>query len=236
MSSWLHHAQSDILVVCFRGLGLTETEQNIGVGYEMPRAATGNGIFNTLFLTDKSESWLNTSGLIEAYSATIASAIADIKPKRVVFLGNSMGAFSAIAMANFIRVDTVLAIAPQWSICPTLVPHEKRWQRQRGRIDCFRIQHVGEVFRPNGHIIALHSDAYAERFQRIPYLALPTVDNWVMTGMRHNVAQELRSRGLLDLLVKSVALDDRSTTQAILSPLAQRQNIKARIRRLARAA
>lgn len=217
MRSWRHRGTSGVLVVCFRGLRLgAEDAQR---PYEMPRAATGNGRHSTLFLTDAEESWLNAPGLIQAYAANIATVMTEERPARVVFLGNSMGGFSALVMAGILRADAVLAIAPQWSADPALVPAEKRWITQRSRIDEFTIRHAGDYLNPRCQNILLHSDAYAERFQRMPYLAVRGLENWIMTGMRHNIAQELRQAALLDRLVAAVADDDRAGQTAILSPL-----------------
>lgn len=229
MRSWRHRGSSGVLVVCFRGLRLgTEDAQR---PYEMPRAATGNGRHSTLFLTDTEESWLNAPGLVQAYAANIATVIAEERPRRVLFLGNSMGGFCALVMAGILRADAVLAIAPQWSADPALVPSEKRWVTQRSRIAEFAIRQAGDHLNPRCHNILLHSDAYAERFQRTPFLALRGVENWVMTGMRHNIAQELRQAGLLDRLVAAVAEDDRGAQTAILSPLAKAHVAGRRARR-----
>lgn len=225
MQSWRHRADSDILVVCFRSLRLGSTAGN---PYEMPRAATGNGRFNALFLTDREESWLNAPGLIEAYAATIAHAIAEDRPRRVLLLGNSMGGHNALVMAGIVRADAVLAIVPQWSADPALVPDDTRWVSQRQRVPHWRIRHVGDHLNPRVPAVILHSGVFPERHQRQPLLSLRGPDHWVMSGMRHNIAQELHAAGLLEGLVAAVAEGNAQAVEATLSPLGARHVVRRR--------
>lgn len=227
MQSWRHRADSGILVVCFRSLRRGVAGER---PYEMARAATGNGRYNALFLTDREESWMNAPGLVEAFAANIANVIAEERPARVLFLGNSMGGFNALVMAGILRADAVLAFAPQWSADPALVPGEKRWVPQRSRVAEWRIRHAGDFITPRVPAVLLHSDAYAERFQRLPLLALRGPEHWVMTGMRHNIAQELRDAGLLEPLVEAVAEGNAQAVDALLSPLGTRHVARRRRR------
>lgn len=45
--------------------------------------------------------------------------------------GSSMGAYAALRFSKDLNFDKVLGFSPQFSINPTLVPFEHRWQRQQ---------------------------------------------------------------------------------------------------------
>lgn len=219
MQSWRHRADSGFLVVCFRSLRIGSEGT---LPYELPRAATGDGRYSTLFLTDREESWMNAPGLVEAYSAAIAHVIADERPRRVVFMGNSMGAFCALMMAGLVRADAVLAFAPQWSADPALMTGDRRWMVQRRRVREWTFRDVGPFLNPRVPTTVLHSDAYGERFQRTPFLNVRGFDHWVMKGMRHNLVQELKADGVLMPLVTAVVEDDARSVEALLGPRAER--------------
>lgn len=218
MRSWFHRAESPVLIVCFSSLRIGVDPS---IGYELPRAATSNGRHNALFLTDVSESWLNAPGLVETFAATISHAVLETRPKRVVLIGNSMGAFSALVMGGIVRADAVLAFAPQWSVNPRLIDRDRRWMTQRRQIADWRIDHAGLHLNPNTRNILLHADAYAERFQRTPFLLTEGLDNWVMRDTKHTLVSDLKARDLLVPLIAALAAGDYEGIATLLKPLGE---------------
>lgn len=53
---------------------------------------------------------------------------------RVIAYGSSMGAYAAIRFGGLVGADTALALSPQFSIDPRLVPFENRWLHDAKRI------------------------------------------------------------------------------------------------------
>lgn len=87
---------------------------------EWARSATvGNR--PALFLQDASRSWATAPGLAEVLHAALAS----LSPaRRVVALGSSMGAFTALAVSRILPLDALIAIGPQHR---PAAPQEPRW-------------------------------------------------------------------------------------------------------------
>lgn len=91
-----------------------------------------------LFVMDASRSWASDPGFESALRAAFAAVSAAAPVRRVVALGLSMGGFSALAAAQIIPVDVVLAFGPQYSIMPRVVPGEDRWSEWTARLTACR--------------------------------------------------------------------------------------------------
>jgi len=78
--------------------------------------------YNVIWVLDHSKSYFSN---IKIHDIT-----RHIKTDNVYAIGNSMGAFNAITFAGLHNVQKVLAFSPQYSMDPTIVPWEDRWQRQ----------------------------------------------------------------------------------------------------------
>ena len=53
---------------------------------------------------------------------------------RVMTYGSSMGGYAALRFARALRADAILALSPQYSIDPAVVPWEDRWRQDGARI------------------------------------------------------------------------------------------------------
>ncbi|MHB8789329.1 MAG: alpha/beta hydrolase family protein [Desulfobulbaceae bacterium] len=90
-----------------------------------------------IFIRDFSQCWYQ-DGLpsigYDVYSTAkfIENQIENIKPKKVYFVGNSMGGYAAILFSNLIDMGEVIAFAPQTFISPFLrMKHRDiRWPMQ----------------------------------------------------------------------------------------------------------
>lgn len=80
-----------------------------------------------LFLTDASRSWTTAPGLAEA----LHLAMANLAPRRILALGTSMGAFTALALSHLRPLTALIAIGPQNQ--PT-APWETRWTDWTARL------------------------------------------------------------------------------------------------------
>ncbi len=116
---------SDLLVLAFSGVG--DPHQPVPPP-EGTMLASWDGINHVLFVRDASRSWMNAPGLVETLRTAVDALIEKIKPQRVVAFGNSMGGTAALIFAALARLDGVLAIAPQFSMKPEIVPEERRWR------------------------------------------------------------------------------------------------------------
>lgn len=92
---------------------------------------------NKIFIRDFSQSWYHQgldgiSNNIQSTATFIAREIQQLNPKKVFFVGNSMGGYAAIVFATLIGQGEVIAFAPQTFISPLLrLKHgDTRWSTQ----------------------------------------------------------------------------------------------------------
>ncbi len=92
---------------------------------------------NKIFIRDFAQSWYHVglpgiSNDIYSTANFIKGTIEKIKPKRVFFVGNSMGGYAAILFANLLAEGEVIAFAPQTFISPLLRLRHRdgRWAKQ----------------------------------------------------------------------------------------------------------
>ena len=69
-------------------------------------------------------------------SSTLAAAAKAARPfERVSAYGSSMGAYAAIRLGGLAGATTAIALSPQFSLDPRLVPFEDRWDPDARRLD-----------------------------------------------------------------------------------------------------
>lgn len=91
-----------------------------------------------LFVADESRSWTNAPGFAEVLANAVAAVKSRQPIRQVLLIGQSMGAFAALVAASLIPTDAVLAIGPQFSVDPVVMPGEARWAEWTRRIAVFR--------------------------------------------------------------------------------------------------
>lgn len=170
---------------------------------EFAVSASDGGENHVLFISDLSRSWMNGPGV----AAQIVQLIEDCRSRhdisQVVALGDSMGGFAAIRLAELIEIDTVIALSPQFSADPRLVPEETRWLFHRQKIDRWSHRHVGGLDRPGTSYFLFHGGApeEARHWQRFPWNR--RLNHFILTGAGHNVARTLKKRCLLQPVVQA---------------------------------
>jgi pimeloyl-ACP methyl ester carboxylesterase len=195
LTVWEHRGPSDTLVVCFSGIG-TDPEQS--PPYEFARSATQTGQHNTLFIADPNRIWLNGAGLLEEICAEVEQMRAETGATRVVAAGHSMGGCSALTLPGFVKVDTVLAFAPQMSVHPEIVPDETRWMMYRDRIQDYRIRSIEDHLASATRYIVLHGRHGREAPQRDRFPRRDNLRHFILPHTHHNVPQRLKKEGVLD--------------------------------------
>jgi hypothetical protein len=194
LRAWRYVGSSDRLVVCFSGLGKNQSQPP---GYEFASVATGGGEDHVLYIADPNRSWLNEPGFLEETLDLIAETKAEIGAREVVTLGHSMGGFSACVLPYFTPVDYVLALSPQVSIHPDVVPEEGRWMEHREKIDEIEISDVGSYLVPHTTYVVVFGRHGREAPQRENFPNPENLTLFVMPRTNHNTASRLKSLGLL---------------------------------------
>lgn len=182
--------RSERLVISFAGVG---SDRNQTPPREFYRAASEEGENNVLFVSDRTRSWLNGPGIAEAIVALIEGFRAARSITEVVALGNSMGGFAAIRLAELTQVDTVIALSPQFSANPETVPEETRWKLYRNRITDWPHPTVGALDREETMYFLFHGDAPEEaaHWSRFPWHG--GLHHFIFAGQDHNVARQMKS-------------------------------------------
>jgi hypothetical protein len=213
LRAWRHVGYSKRLVLCFSGLGKNQSQPP---GYEFASIATGGGADHVLYIADPNRSWLNEPGFLEETLDLIKETMADIGAEQVVALGHSMGGFSACVIPYFIPVDYVLALSPQVSIHPEVVPDDGRWMQHRENVDDIEIVDVGSYLEDRTQYVVVFGRHGREAPQRSRF---PNPDNltlFVMPQTNHNTAARLKSLGLLTDLRDAVFDGDLETAKALM--------------------
>ncbi len=202
---WEHRGASDRLVLCFSGIG---DDPEMLPGYQFASVASGRGADTVLFIADPVRSWLNAPGLIEEIVELVEEHAARIGARRICSLGTSMGGFCACVIAGFTRVDTAVAMSPQYSVSPDVVPDEHRWMNYRERIADFRIRSVAEHLSAATSYYAFFGRHGREAPQRDRFPGGENIQMFVLPHTHHNVAQKLKRTGILAEVVQA-AFDQR---------------------------
>jgi len=92
---------------------------------------------NKIFIRDLAQCWYHDglpgiSNDIYSTAKYIQRQVESLKPKKIFFVGNSMGGYAAILFANLIGKGEVIAFAPQTFISPGLLLNHRnlRWHKQ----------------------------------------------------------------------------------------------------------
>ena len=184
------------LVVSLAGVGAAGTGRRAPPP-EFLGTASGNGENHVLFVSDAARSWMNGPGVAENTVALIENYRVEHGIDEVVLLGNSMGGFAALVLADLTPVDTVIAFAPQFSMHSDLVPEETRWQRQAERISDWPHPTVGALAQADTQYFIFHGSnpVEARHWLRFPWHR--GLNHFVFKGMGHGLAGRMRKRRLL---------------------------------------
>lgn len=159
-----------------------------------------------LFIRDASRSWANAPEFDSVVRSALRHAMSRQKVTRIVAMGVSMGAFSALAAATQLPIDAVLAIGPQFSIDPAVLD-EPRWRDQAQRIGMFRRPVCPLPTRP--WICLMHGLA-DDGVQAMSFPPQRGVDHILFDGITHGrLGPHLKQMGLQGLVDALVTGDRR---------------------------
>lgn len=198
--------KGDTLVLSFAGIGLPgEAVQ----GAEAARMAGESGKNHVLFIADASRSWMNGPGIVEGIRSAVANLCDRIKPRRLLAVGNSMGGSSALIFAGLHPVDAVLALSPQYSVCPTIVPWETRWDQFTKQIADWRFPTCPDLSQSQTRVVILHGRHPEDRRHANLFRQGPSLSHYLFRGQDHLLAHQLKKRGLLQPIFSAFIAGDQ---------------------------
>lgn len=197
------------LVIAFASVGHDPTR---APSPEFVATATGRGTASAgrraLFVMDESRSWANDPGFAPALIAALGGVTARAPVARILTLGLSMGGFAALAAAQVLPVDAVLAFSPQWSVAPGEVSGETRWARWTGNLPeplRYRVAPLSGRAR-----ICLFHGARDDLPQALSFPERPGLDQVIFPDLGHaDLVPHLKARGGLQGLVEAGLQGDR---------------------------
>lgn len=186
------------LVVSISGVGNKRHEEpplefsSIAHGLE---ANAEQGENHVLFVTDESRSWMNGPRMAEMVCSCVAETAARIGASRIVAIGNSMGGSSALILAALMPIDAVVAVAPQYSVHPDVIPEETRWRFFRNRITAWPHRQVPDIGAELGDVIVMNGDSPDELAHALRFAPMET--HFIFPGQDHRLASRLHAHGKL---------------------------------------
>jgi tetratricopeptide (TPR) repeat protein len=182
-------------VVTFDSFTDFRTLERTGFG-EAFLAAHG---IDAIHVIPRDNDWYQYAEMADAMACVRAAARGY---QRVVTYGSSMGAYAAIRLAPLAGAHAVLALSPQYSIDPTVVPWEQRWAESSARFRRVWEQSLPFERRAEAYIVydprnpdRRHADLFA-RHLRFARVAVP--------GGGHPVTGYLAEVGLLQEMILAV--------------------------------
>ncbi|MFK7940171.1 MAG: hypothetical protein AB8B82_12385 [Roseovarius sp.] len=189
----------DTLVVSFSGVG---QQRDAEPELEFVGNASDGGKNHVLFVTDESRCWLNTPGMAERVVHAIEQTQLEFDIKRVVGLGNSMGGSMALIISRMFAFDAVLAIVPQFSVDPEIVPDERRWKYFRNQITEFRFPKVSDLRPEHTEYFIVHGGHFKEHPHVLRFEEQRGVGHYVLPERGHRMALQLKAEDTLDTLIR----------------------------------
>lgn len=187
------------LVVSFSGVGIDRSRVPQP---EFFRTTNGGGENHVVFVADAARSWLNAPDMAEQITDAVLTLRDRIGADEVVAIGNSMGGTMALMLAPRIGFDRTIALAPQFSVHPEVVPDEDRWPHARRLITKYRFRQV-EDLPPEGSITyLLHGDDDEELRHALKFQRSPLYDHYIFPNYGHRLARRLRRFRHLDRLMR----------------------------------
>jgi pimeloyl-ACP methyl ester carboxylesterase len=205
--------QGDTLVLSFAGVGRPEEAVQ---GVEAARLAGEGGKNHVMFIADASRSWMNGPGIMDGVKTALDMLRARIQPRRVIAVGNSMGGSSALIFAGAHRVDAVLALAPQFSVCPDVAPWETRWQHYTKDVAEWRYPTCPDLSGSDTQVTILHGRDQEERRHAMMFKDGPRIAHFLMGRYNHRMSQKLKKRGLLQPIFSAFIAGDLPATHAAI--------------------
>lgn len=193
------HEPGDQLVIAFSSVGHDPARPPSA---EFVRSLSGR---RALFVRDAARSWANDPGFEAAVLGAYRAACEAGAVARMMTLGLSMGAFSALVAAQVLAVDVVLGFGPQYSIAPG--SGEARWAEWTDRLAAPRWRAAPLPAR--GWVCLFHGGV-DDLPQALAFPVQAGVDQIIFDAVGHSeLMPHLKAKGVLAGLIEAGMQGDR---------------------------
>lgn len=152
--------KSDDVVISFSSTPRLAQGEEIAIEQFIGTLSCNN--MTGIFIIDKQSSYGNKLNFSE-----IAAAIAPlvVKANRVHAIGYCMGGFLAILMSKVINLNSVVAITPQWSIHPDILPESSYLREFTNRVVDWVYPSLENKFAESTEYYIFNSDDEDDQYQ-----------------------------------------------------------------------
>lgn len=170
-----------------------------------------------IFVMDPNRSWYAHAGMADRISGVISDEIASSGVDFVDTIGNSMGAFGAVAFADRLPVHTAIAFSPRFSPDARVIPDRRLGKYLSRYRDHFPVSTLAAGLSAAKEVFVLHGTHAPDLPHVLAFADAMAGRNWVLPEPRHDVAMVLRETASLLPLVTSVLNGNRRRTATLLS-------------------
>jgi len=181
--------QTDVLFVSFTGV-----LHGLG-GIAIDEFAGSARAHHCLFVSDMKRTWYNGDGVATSICEVVAEKVRELKLRRVITIGNSMGGFGAILFARLLGANAAIAFSPQFSFDRKIVPGEHRWSEYRDAISTWRFPTALPYHRATRYFIFSGTDSMEMQHTTL-FPKASNVSIFFVAG-GHSVAQAIKDTGQL---------------------------------------
>lgn len=153
-----------------------------------------------IFTSDVNRMWFNKSSTFKAIKTKLTEKTMQIQPKKIIFLGTSMGGFGAILYSKHCSCNQVIAFSPSikteynfFNIWADKFQQYKRELKQISNhwsaLDCFQDSVSYELYCSRNNVID------RKHFDQIPNR--PNITKILINARNHNSTRVLRKSGRL---------------------------------------
>lgn len=233
-----HISQKDVpLVLSFSGRLTGERRLSWG-HFEFLKSFYGKE-YNLFFARDRAHRWYQEGSLglgdtPQAVADAIATHLAPVARSRSIALGNSMGGYAAILFGLLLKLDKVVAFAPQTFIGAELRKqhHDDRWDDEISAIAHMGYPDLLPLVEatPNTRIaIYFSKDSALDRLHAERLAGCANVSLHWLEGDDHNIARALKNIGMLgeviDREIKDLPLPENLLQQSSIFSASKDSNI-----------
>jgi len=134
---------------------------------------------------------------------------------RIIAYGASMGASGALLFSKALGADRVIAIAPQYSILPDLVPKETRWRKEAATINHLLIDPQESVSPEAEKVIVYDPFERLDAIQARQFDGFPNVFYLRVSLAGHYPLRRMAQVGLLPDLIKILFAPELQIDEAV---------------------
>ena len=170
--------------------------------------ASQRGRNHVICVSDISRSWMNRPGMARRIATVISDYVLDHGITEAHAIGTSMGGYNALILGKTFPFSRIVAIAPQYSVHPGVLPEEKRWKWFRNQITDWPHRAIETLPGEQTDVIVLHGDTPDEKRHWSRFPEASNLRHIIFAGADHNFVKPLKSHGALPKIVQA-ALNNR---------------------------